>query len=103
MTALAVEPAETPQPIAGVSPAEVRETTIMTVWPSNSVFLLGRLLGSAYAIRFPDVYFFQFGRLIALLSIPIALPLYFMKVLPRIEIFGIVLYEGGYRYRLTNR
>lgn len=103
MTALAVEPTETPQPIAGVSPAELRETTIMTVWPSNSLFLLGRMLGQAYAIKFPDIYFFQLGRLIALMSIPLALPLYFLKVLPRIEVMGIVLYEGGYRYRLTNR
>jgi hypothetical protein len=56
-----------------------------------------------YAIRFPDVYFFRLGNLIALMSIPIALPLYFLKVLPRISIFGIELWGGGWRYRLTNR
>ncbi len=100
MTALAVEPTETIQPIAGVSPAESQETTIMVTWPSNSLFLLGRILGDMYAIRFPDIYFFRLGNLIALLSIPLALPLYFLKVLPAIPFLG---FEGGYRYRLTNR
>ncbi len=100
MTAAAAEPTETIQPIAGVSPAELCETTIMTVWPSNSLFWLGRMLGSAFAIRFPDIYFFRLGNLIALLSIPIALPLYFLKVLPAIPFLG---YNGGWRYRLTNR
>jgi hypothetical protein len=39
------------------------------------------------------VYFFRVGNLIALLSIPIALVLYFMRIAPGI----------GVRYRLTNR
>jgi len=100
MTAIAVEPTVTPQAICGVSPAETRETTIMTVWPSNSLFGIGRLLGDLYAIRFPDIYFFRLGNLIALMSIPIALPLYFLKVLPAIPMLG---FQGGWRYRLTNR
>jgi hypothetical protein len=81
------------QPIAGVVPAEVRETTVMTVWPSVAKFGLGRALGSLFAIRWPDIYFFRIGNLIALLSIPIALVLFFMRIAPGV----------GTRYRLTNR
>jgi hypothetical protein len=88
--ATAVPPAT---PIAGVVPAEIKETTIMTVWPSNARYGLGRLLGSAYAIKWPDIYIFRLGNLIALLSIPLALVLFFMRIAPGI----------GYRYRLTNR
>ena len=80
-------------PIAGVVPAELKETTIMTVWPSNARYGLGRLLGSAYAIKWPDIYIFRLGNLLALLSIPFALVLFFMRIAPGI----------GYRYRLTNR
>lgn len=81
------------QPIAGVTPAEIRETTIMTVWPSVAQYGLGKMLGSLYAIRWPDIYFFRFGNLIALLSIPVALVLFFMRIAPGM----------GTRYRLTNR
>lgn len=80
-------------PIAGVSPAEVREVTVMTVWPSNAKFGLGRLLGRWYAKTWPDIYIFRLGNLIALLSIPVALLLFFMRIAPFI----------GTRYRLTNR
>ncbi len=82
-----------PQPIAGVTPAEVKEVTVMTVWPSNARFALGRALGNLYAIRFPDFYFFRLGNLIALASIPIALVLFFLRIAPGI----------GTRYRVTNR
>jgi hypothetical protein len=81
------------QAISGVSPAAVKETEIMTVWPSVAKYALGRMLGTLYAIKFPDIYIFRLGNLIALLSIPIALVLYFMRVLPYI----------GQRYTLTNR
>src|SRR5690349_17476259 len=80
-------------PIAGVVPTEFRETTVMTVWPSVAMYPLGKALGALYAIRWPDVYFFRVGNLIALLSIPIALILFFMRIAPGI----------GTRYRLTNR
>jgi hypothetical protein len=80
-------------PIAGVMPAETKETLIMTVWPSNAAWGLGRILGGLYALRFPDVYIFRIGNLIALASIPIALVIYLSKVLPFIAI----------RYSLTNR
>lgn len=65
----------------------------MTVWPSNARFALGRGLGRAYAVTWPDIYIFRLGNLWALLSIPVALVLYFMRILPGI----------GTRYRLTNR
>src|ERR1043165_2871770 len=81
------------QPIAGVVPPEIKETTVMTVWPSVAKYTLGRSLGSLYAIRWPDVYIFRLGNLIALAAIPVALVLYFMRVAPFI----------GIRYRLTNR
>jgi hypothetical protein len=82
-----------PTPISGVVPAEFRETTVMTVWPSVAMYPLGRAMGTMFAIRWPDVYFFRLGNLIALLSIPIALVLFFMRIAPVI----------GTRYRLTNR
>jgi hypothetical protein len=82
-----------PSPIAGVAPAQTREVTVMTVWPSNASFGLGRLLGQAYAITWPDIYIFRLGNLLALLSIPLALVLFFMRIAPGI----------GTRYRLTNR
>src|SRR6266550_3306275 len=86
----ATAPAE---PIAGVVPAEFREVTVMTVWPSVAKYGLGRALGTLFAIRWPDVYIFRLGNLIALLSIPIALVLFFVRIAPGI----------GTRYRLTNR
>src|SRR5688500_17200996 len=80
------------QAIAGVSPAQVGETTIMTVWPSVAATSIGRLFGRMFAIR-AGVGFLTVGNLIALASIPIMLPLYFLRKLP----FWIE------RYRLTNR
>lgn len=81
------------QPIAGVSPAELKEATVMTVWPSNAKFGLGRLLGRGYSKRWPNVYIFRLGNLLALLSIPVALVLFFLRIAPFV----------GTRYRLTNR
>ena len=81
------------EPIPGVVPAELKEATIMTVWPSVAAHPLGRALGRGFAIRWPDIYFFRLGNLLALLSIPIVLPLYFLKILPFI----------GTRYTVTNR
>jgi hypothetical protein len=92
-TATANSSLETLQPIAGVSPSQIKEVTVMTVWPSVAKFGLGRALGSLFAIRWPDVYIFRLGNLIALLAIPIALVLYFLRIAPGI----------GTRYRLTNR
>jgi hypothetical protein len=82
-----------PQAISGVSPAQTKEVMVMTVWPSVAMYGLGRALGRGFAIKWPDVYIFRLGNLLALLSIPIALKLYFFRVLP---FFGT-------RYMLTNR
>jgi len=81
------------QPIAGVTPAEVKEVTVMTVWPSVAKFGIGQMLGVALAWRWPDIYIFRLGNLIALLAIPLALPLFFLRIAPGM----------GTRYRLTNR
>jgi hypothetical protein len=78
-----------PAPIAGVMPAQTREVTIMSVWPSIAMFGPGRFLGRWYAKTWPDIYIFRLGNLIALVSIPVALVLYAMRIF--------------IRYRLTNR
>jgi hypothetical protein len=81
------------QPIAGVTPAEVAETAIMTVWPSIAAYSSGQFLGRLYSIRWPNVYFFRLGNLLALLSIPHAMCLYFCRIAPSI----------GVRYLVSNR
>jgi membrane protein YdbS with pleckstrin-like domain len=81
------------QAITGVTPAQIQETTIMTVWPSVARFALGRTLGKLYDIRMPDIYFFRLGRLLALLFIPVSLVLFFLRIAPYV----------GTRYTLTNR
>ena len=86
------------QAIAGVAPAEAEEVTIMTVWPSISAFSLGRLLGRLYSIK-TGVFVFTVGNLIALLSIPGALKLYFFRLFPSVLGIG----PHGFFYRLTNR
>lgn len=81
------------QAITGVSPAATKETLVMTVWPSHCITTLGKWLGQAYSIDWPGVYFFRIGNLLALLSIPIALKLYFFCLLPWVAL----------RYSVTNR
>ena len=93
MSATSFEAPAMPQPIAGVVPAEFQEATVMTVWPSVAMYGPGRWLGRQYALRWPDVYIFRIGHLIALLAIPVALVLFFLRIAPFI----------GRRYRLTNR
>ena len=89
----AVSPAGTDQPIAGVAPSELKEVTVMTVWPGVAQFAIGRWLGTLYEIKFPDVYIFRLGNLFALMFIPVSLVLFFMRIAPGI----------GTRYTLTNR
>lgn len=82
------------QAIAGVSPAQVSEANIMTIWPSICAYPSGQFLGKLYGIKFPNLNrALRVGNLIALASIPHALFLYFYKLLPRV----------GMRYSLTNR
>jgi hypothetical protein len=80
------------QAIAGVMPAQVGEATIMTVWPSIAATGIGRLFGRLFGIR-AGAGFLTVGNMIALASIPIMLPLYFLRKFP----FWVE------RYRLTNR
>ena len=82
----------TKQAIAGVAPVELGEVTVMTVWPSIARYGIGRALGALFNIPL-GFYVLTVSNLIALASIPIALPLYLSNVAPVI----------GIRYRLTNR
>jgi hypothetical protein len=65
----------------------------MVVWPSICAFPLGRALGQKCSIQWPSIYIFRLGNLIALLSIPIAVFLYFYRFRPK----------SARRYRLTNQ
>lgn len=76
------------QAIAGVTPPTQKEVTVMTVWPSISVFALGRTLGELFSIK-AGVFIFTVGNFLAGATIPVSLLLYFLRV--------------GIRYRLTNR
>ncbi len=80
------------QAIAGVSPADQNETTVMTVWPSNAYYGIGRMLGGLYSIS-AGFYVFRIGNLLALLTAPVAAVVFFLRLLPWI----------GIRYRVTNR
>ena len=80
------------QAIAGVSPAETHEGLVMTVWPSVACYPLGRAMGRLFENR-TGGYIFTVGNLFALLSIPLALGLYFLRVAPFI----------GVRYAVTNK
>ncbi|MBL9165916.1 MAG: hypothetical protein JNL18_24545 [Planctomycetaceae bacterium] len=83
----------TQQAITGVSPTTGIETTIMTVFPSVGATGIGQFLGQLYRIRFGMPPVLTLGNLIALASIPLVLPLFFVKLLP----------WSATRYRLTNR
>ena len=85
------------QAIAGVSPTNLKEATVMTVWPSVAAmslgpFPLGLMLGRFYAIK-TGFYIFTLGNLICLLSIPLALVLYMKRIGPFVAM----------RYRVTNK
>jgi len=80
------------QPIAGVTPPSQREVTVMTVFPTLAAFPLGRLMGRLCGIQ-AGFGFFTLGKLMALLLIPVAIPLFAFSLLP-----GVIT-----RYSLTNR
>jgi hypothetical protein len=86
------------QAIAGVAPADMQEVTVMTVYPSIARYGLGRMLGRAYSIDIGPA-FLTVGNLIALLSIPLAMALYFFRLKP--SFFGTSLH--GVFFTLTNR
>jgi uncharacterized membrane protein YdbT with pleckstrin-like domain len=80
------------QPITGVSPASLQETTVMTVWPGITRFWLGRLFGRLYENK-TGFYVFTLGNLAALLTAPVGAMMYLLGVAPWVAT----------RYRLTNR
>jgi hypothetical protein len=94
-------------PIAGVAPSQLKEVTVMAVYPSISAGGVGRFLGRMYSI---DIGFRPFnvpitvGNMIALVTIPVGILLYFNKIVPRIP-FVIAGFSNPFcrRYRLTNR
>src|ERR1700677_2687098 len=90
------------QAIAGVTPPELREATVMTVWPSLAATAPGRLLGQLYAIEW-GVPPLTVGHLIALASIPLVVGLYFgrfaVELLRAIPVIGrfMILPAGAHR------
>jgi len=80
------------QAIAGVTPAETREVTVMTVFPTLGATEPGRLMGRLCGVRW-GFGFFSLGKLLAVLLIPFAIGLFAYTLLP-----GVIR-----RYRLTNR
>lgn len=104
------------QAIAGVVPPETGEVTIMTVWPSVAALAAGQFWGRLYSNRSgmtvpgtPIVL--TVGKIIALLSIPLILPIYFLMLLPcfiylpKLGPLPQVYVSNPWarRYRLTNR
>ena len=95
------------QAIAGVVPASQREATIMTVWPTLAATAYGRWWGRRFENQWGLTLFgipLTLGRLMALISIPLILPIYFHMLVPRLPgvIFGWPN-PACRRYRLTNR
>ena len=79
----------------------------MTVWPSLSATAPGRFWGRLYAIEIGFPIFgvpLTIGRLMALVSIPFMVALYFLMRLPRFP--GVIIGFNNrwcWVYRLTNR
>ena len=80
------------QPIAGVAPADTREVTVMTVYPTLGATAPGRMMGRLCGVR-TGYGFFSLGKVFALLLIPFAIGLFFFVLAP-----GVLR-----RYKLTNR
>lgn len=79
-------------PIAGVTPPEEREVTVMTVFPTLGALAAGRVVGRLCGIQ-AGFGFFTLGKLFAVLLIPVAIGLFAFMLLP-----GVIR-----RYALTNR
>jgi hypothetical protein len=95
------------QPVAGVAPSELKEVTVMTVWPSVCATAAGRFWGRLFDIELGFRLFgvpLTLGRLFALASIPFMLALYFLLRLPRFP-FVLIGIKNPFCwvYRLTNR
>lgn len=81
------------QAITGVSPPTAAETTVMITYPSMGATPFGQTLGRLYSIRAGLGNILTIGNVIAVLSIPQALLLFVLRILP----------WNCTRYRLTNR
>ena len=95
------------QAIPGVAPSQVREVTIMTVWPSLAATGIGQMFGRLYAIDIgvrPFGIPLTLGPLIALMSSPLMAAIYFLMRLPRVPLV-LVGFKNPFcsHYRLTNR
>jgi hypothetical protein len=97
------------QAIAGVAPPQKTEVTVMTIWPSIAALPIGRFLGRLMMLDW-GIGVLNVGNLVALLAIPIVVPLYFSRLAvalaKEIPFLGVPLRlapESLYRYRLTNR
>ena len=69
------------------------EIVAMTVWPSIAAFPFGRKVGQLCSISTGIGKFFTLGKLMALLTIPLSLALYFRRLAP----------GAARRYVLTDR
>jgi hypothetical protein len=79
------------QAIAGVTPPELAEATVMTVWPSIAALGIGRWIGRMCLLGGKSP--FAIGKLMAVLLIPLAINVFLHMLSP----------WGARRYRLTNR
>jgi hypothetical protein len=102
------------QAIAGVSPPETGEITIMAIWPTLGAVPVGRAWGRLYMNKAGMTIFgvpVTVGRLTALASIPFILPVYVLMLLPcfiflpKIGPVPRIYWSNARcrRYRLTNR
>ncbi len=80
------------QPIAGVVPADISETTCKVAWPSIGAFQAGRLVGRLAASK-SGVGPLTLGNLWAAATIPLSLAVYAWQLMPYV----------CRRYALTNR
>jgi hypothetical protein len=90
------------QPVAGVAPSQLKEVTVMTVWPSVCATGFGRFLGRLFAIELGFPLFgvpITLGRVFALASIPFMAGWYLLMRLPTIGFRNPL----NFHYRLTNR
>jgi len=81
------------QPIAGVMPPEIAEVPAMTVWPTIGATKWGRWVGRMAALRYGIGEFFTLGKLLALATIPVSMPVFCLQLMPYV----------CRRYTLTNR
>lgn len=58
------------------------EVTLMAVWPTIGATRAGRLVGRLSGIRFGLGRFFTMGKLLAVLTIPLSLGVFFWQLLP---------------------